>query len=89
MSFASAGIAGTDPLLNAEESAAEVHLALPTFWRQVKVGRMPKPVYPSPRAPRWWRSELHASLEQTRALPTEQMAARRAEKIAATQPQNS
>lgn len=76
-----------DAPLTAEASAAEVGLSMPAFWRAVAAKRLPSPVYPAPRAPRWFRSELRAALEATRALPREQMAARRtarlAEKVAA------
>jgi predicted DNA-binding transcriptional regulator AlpA len=71
-----------DPLLTAEQSAAEVGLSLPGFWKAVQTHRMPSPVYPLPRPPRWRRSALQAAVQQTRALPAEQKAARRAEKLA-------
>jgi predicted DNA-binding transcriptional regulator AlpA len=71
-----------DPLLNARHSAAEVDLSLPAFWRAVGAERLPAPVYPAPRAPRWRRSELHAALEATRALPARAKAERRAAKLA-------
>jgi predicted DNA-binding transcriptional regulator AlpA len=71
-----------DPLLNAEESAAECGLSVPAFWKGVKAGRLPKPVYPASRAPRWRRSELHAALEATRATPREAMEKRRQAKLA-------
>ena len=67
-----------DPLLSAREGAAEVHLSLAAFWRAVAAGRLPRPLYPLPRAPRWRRSELQAALEATRALPAEAKAVRRA-----------
>jgi predicted DNA-binding transcriptional regulator AlpA len=72
-----------DPLLTAKAAAAEVGLSVPGFWRSVVAGRLPKPLYPAPRAPRWRRSELHAALEETRAKPSEAKAARRAARIAA------
>jgi predicted DNA-binding transcriptional regulator AlpA len=72
-----------DPLLTAEASAADVGLSLPSFWRNVSAGRLPPPVYPAPRAPRWRQSELRAALEATRAKPAEAKAARRAARIAA------
>lgn len=71
-----------DPLLPAELSAAEVGLSLPAFWRAVASGRLPAPLYPAPKAPRWRRSELNAALDATRALPRDAMAARRAAKLA-------
>lgn len=70
-----------DPLLTADESAKEVGLSLPAFWRAVASHRLPSPYYPAPRAPRWRASELRAALEATRALPREAMATRRAAKL--------
>jgi predicted DNA-binding transcriptional regulator AlpA len=64
------------PLL-AKAAAAEVGLSLAAFWRAVGTGRLPQPVYPLPRAPRWFRSELRAALEQHRMLPSKAKAARR------------
>jgi predicted DNA-binding transcriptional regulator AlpA len=55
-----------------------------TLFKQVNEGRLPAPVYPAPRAPRWRRSELIAALEATRALPREARAARRAARIASS-----
>jgi predicted DNA-binding transcriptional regulator AlpA len=70
-------------MLTAEEGAAHCGVALPTFWRNVAAGRLPAPVYPAPRAPRWRKSWLDAALDATRALPAEAKAARRAARIAA------
>ena len=47
-----------DPLLTADEGAAETGRAVSTFWRDVKRGTLPAPYYVTPRAPRWRRSEL-------------------------------
>ncbi len=65
-------------LLEAKEAAEEVRLSLPGFWKQVRHGRLPKPLYP---APRWLLGELRAALLATRCLPADQMAARRHAKI--------
>jgi predicted DNA-binding transcriptional regulator AlpA len=65
-----------DPLLNAKESALEVGLSMPAFWKSVDAGRLPRPLYPASRAPRWRRSEIIAVLEMTRARPRDQKAAR-------------
>jgi predicted DNA-binding transcriptional regulator AlpA len=70
-----------DPLLNARDAAMEVGLSLPAFWRGVGNKRLPAPVYPAPRAPRWYRSELRSAVEATRALPAEAKAQRRADKF--------
>ncbi len=77
---------GDDALLTAKESATEVHLSLAAFWRAVGAGRLPRPLYPLPRAPHWRRSELQAALEATRALPAEAKAARRAIRLGLKRP---
>lgn len=56
-----------DPLLMAEEAAAETGRALSTFWGDVKRGVLPAPFYVTPRAPRWRQSELRAAVDATRA----------------------
>ena len=66
-----------------KEAAAFCGVSLPALWAAVRTGRLPAPVYPAPRAPRWFEEELRAALEATRALPRDQMAARRAMKAAA------
>lgn len=81
--LSSTASAPTDLPLTARESALEVRLSLAAFWRAVRDGRLPAPVYPLPRAPRWFRSELREAMNATRARPTEQMAARRAARLAA------
>lgn len=65
-----------------KESAAFCGVSLPAFWAAVRNGRLPAPVYPAPRAPRWFENELRAALEATRALPRDQMASRRAARLA-------
>src|SRR5438045_2702176 len=70
-----------DQPLTAKRSAIEVGLSLPAFWKAVAAGRLPQPVYPLPRAPRWFRSELREAMLATRSIPREQMARRRAAKI--------
>ena len=75
-----------DPPLTAREAAAQAGLSVPAFWRGVGAGRLPKPVYPAPRAPRWFPSELRAALEVTRTLPAEAKAARRAARLARKRP---
>ena len=75
---------GQDELLPAAMAALEVGLSLPAFWKAVSAGRLPLPVYPAPRAPRWYRTELHQALAATRARPMDAKAARRNAKLAAT-----
>src|SRR5690349_20594973 len=79
----SAADAGDDPLLTAKQAAADIGVSCAAFWRGVSTGRLPAPVYPLPRAPRWFRSELRTALAATRALPCDQKAARRAARYAA------
>ena len=81
-----APLACDDPLLTAREGAAEARLSLAAFWRAVAARRLPRPLYPLPRAPRWRRSELRAALEATRALPAEAKAARRAARLGLKRP---
>jgi len=71
-----------DRLLTAREAAEALGLSLAGLWRGVAAGRLPCPVYPLPKSPRWRASELLAAVEATRALPREQMACRRATKVA-------
>lgn len=63
-----------------------VGLSRPAFYVAVRNGRLPAPVYPAPRAPRWIPSELRAAVEATRALPRDQVAARRAARLAGMKP---
>jgi len=63
-------------LLSAREAAQTVRLSMPAFWRAVRSKRLPLPVYPAPRAPRWFEGELLAALERTRASPSEAKALR-------------
>ena len=57
-----------DPLLTAEEAAAEAGVALSTWWKWVKLGRFPTPAYPLPRCPRWRRSDVRAALATGEAV---------------------
>lgn len=58
-----------DPLLTAEEAAAEAGVALSTWWKWVKLGRFPAPSYPLPRCPRWRRSEVRAAVATASSVP--------------------
>lgn len=53
-----------DPLLNSEDAAKESGRAKSTFWEDVREGRLPKPVYIRPRAPRWRRSWIRSTIEE-------------------------
>ena len=48
----------TDQLLTAKEAAAYRRQGLSTFWRNVKQGLVPKPIYITARSPRWRLSDL-------------------------------
>ena len=67
----------SDPLLTARQSADQLGISLPGFWKGVADGRLPAPVYVLPRAPRWHRCELHAAAERNRLLPAEAKLIRR------------
>jgi predicted DNA-binding transcriptional regulator AlpA len=69
-----------DQFLSPREAAERLGISLASFWRQVARGALPEPLYPSPKTPRWRLAELVAAVEETRALPREQMARRRAAK---------
>lgn len=56
-----------DPLLTPAEAAIERRQAVSTFWRDVKLGRVPPAIYVTQRRPRWRLSEIRADLEQHRA----------------------
>ena len=68
--------------LSADAAAEYIALSVPSFWKAVREGRLPAPVYPVPRTPRWVAAEIDAALEATRALPRDQMIKRRNEKAA-------
>jgi predicted DNA-binding transcriptional regulator AlpA len=71
----------TFALLPPKTAAAAVGLSLPAFWKQVREARLPAPLYPSPRSPRWVLAELREALLKTRCLPSNAMAARRQARI--------
>jgi predicted DNA-binding transcriptional regulator AlpA len=74
----------SDQPLTAREAAAAVGLSLAAFWRAVAADRLPSPVYPMPRAPRWFGAELRSALSATRRKPHEAKAERRAVQLART-----
>ncbi len=51
-----------DPLLSVREAAAEAGMAVSTWWKWVKLGRFPQPIYPLPHMPRWRLSTVRAAL---------------------------
>ena len=60
---------GTDPLLTVREGANELRCSVPTFWRWVANGTLPKPVKLGGMS-RWPRSELLAVIETAKAART-------------------
>ncbi len=47
-----------DPLLTAKEAADYRRQGVSTFWRHVKLGLVPAPIYITDRSPRWRLSDL-------------------------------
>ena len=56
----------TDPLLTARESAAVLQISIPTFWRRVADGTVPKPVKIGALS-RWPQSEVLGVIEKAKA----------------------
>ena len=71
-----------DRLLTANKSAALLGIHRASFYRGVAAGWLPVPVYPSPRAPRWWKSRLLEAVNNTAATPAKAKTARRKAKLA-------
>jgi len=78
---ASPNIPTLEPLLDVRQAAALLNQSVPSIWRAVATGRLPLPVYPTARSPRWVPAELRAALEATRALPAEAKEARRQRRL--------
>ncbi len=55
-----------DPLLTVKESAAILHVSVPTFWRWVANAQVPKPVKLGALS-RWPQSEILAVIETAKA----------------------
>ena len=56
----------TDPLISAREAATALHVSLPTFWRRVSDGTVPKPVKIGALS-KWPQSEIVAVIETAKA----------------------
>ena len=54
-----------DPLLTAKEAADFRRQGVSTFWRHVKLGLVPPPIYITDRSPRWRLSDLCPSRQST------------------------
>ncbi len=55
-----------DPLLTAREAAAVLGVSIPTFWRRVADGTVPKPIKLGALS-RWPRSEILTVIERAKA----------------------
>jgi excisionase family DNA binding protein len=66
-----------EPLMTVVEVADYLGVTEAAVYIAVKNGRLPRPVYPLSRSPRWRRSEIDAALEATRAMPGAARAERR------------
>lgn len=56
----------TDPLLKDKEAAPLLGISIPTFWRRVADGTVPKPIKLGALS-RWPRSEILAVIERAKA----------------------
>ena len=59
----------TDPLLTAREGSDFLQISVPTFWRWVAIGTLPKAVKLGGMS-RWPQSELLAFVERAKAQRT-------------------
>ncbi|WP_018182111.1 helix-turn-helix transcriptional regulator [Kaistia granuli] len=62
-----------DPLLTVREGAAVLQMSIPTFWRRVADGTVPKPLKIGGIS-RWPRSEIVAVIESAKAARTQRAA---------------
>ncbi|MEI4473357.1 helix-turn-helix transcriptional regulator [Frigidibacter sp. MR17.24] len=56
----------TDPLLTAREGAEMLQVSVPTFWRRVADGTIPKPIKLGALS-RWPQSEISEVIEKAKA----------------------
>ena len=77
---------GAAPLPRRAMTVAEVarylSITQQSVWAAVRAGRLPEPVYPASRSPRWFPDEIDTAIERTRAQPRDAAAARRARRNA-------
>ena len=57
----------SDPLLTVREGAAVLQVSVPTFWRRVADGTVPKPLKIGALS-RWPRSEVLAVIERAKSI---------------------
>src|SRR6516162_3725202 len=74
-------VSDDDEPMTVAQSCAFFEISPVSLWRMVNAGKIPKPFYPRPRAPRWTRGELRNAREQMRMLPSEAKALHRARKL--------
>lgn len=60
----------TDPLLKDREAAPLLGISVPTFWRRVADGTIPKPIKLGVLS-RWPQSEILAVIERAKAARSE------------------
>lgn len=58
-------------------------VSVPTVWRGVRIGTLPKPCYPTPGAARWDMQEIEFAMNATKATPIENLIRRRPQGIVA------
>ena len=51
-------------LLTVKQTAARLGLSRTAIYEGVAAGRLPRPVYPTPRAPRWRSDEIDAHIRK-------------------------
>ena len=54
---------GPDRLMRIDEILEMLGISENTLRRMIKEGGFPKPIYISPRSPRWWLSDIMKWLE--------------------------
>lgn len=57
----------THPLLTAREGSKILQVSIPTFYRRIADGTLPKPIKMSSLS-RWAQSEINAAIEDTKAM---------------------
>lgn len=65
--------------------AAHLSISVPSVWRGVALKRIPSPCYPTPGTARWDVKELDAAMTALKALPRDNIASRRAARLATRQ----
>ena len=74
-----------DVLLDVDGITALLRIATDTVYRQVRLGRLPAPVYPAPSSRRWFKGEVLAAVRATQSLPSQNTRGRGRPRKAAVQ----